>query len=229
MSDYEAAVHLLRAPTIRERLAEAVTWPIAGSDGWGGINWEEITRIADEQFSDGELVLVNAAAALFSGRGKVVCGDQDLHSATLPHLLQWLDEPLFTRVMQAVQLKRGESKLLAAGRIYAGRLLNAGDHSSGMVWVIEPDGIGSELTLHTPKGAASPKSPDGHAWGYGGSGAAQLAMDLLWSVAGQEPHPECYQEFKREVIAPLEGESWVISEATVVRWLDDFSGQRFLR
>ena len=45
------------------------------------------------------------------------------------------------------------------------------------------------LRLHTQRGASYPKSPDGHAWGYYGSGPAQLALDLLWEVYGEGTAP----------------------------------------
>ena len=35
-------------------------------------------------------------------------------------------------------------------------------------------------------------SPDGFAWGYLGSGPAELAKDILWDFLGSEPHPACY-------------------------------------
>lgn len=54
-------------------------------------------------------------------------------------------------------------------------------------------------------------SPDGFAWGYGGSGPAQLALAILLKVfeirrqrpSAFEPYPFNYQEFKWDVIAKL--------------------------
>lgn len=228
MSDYEAAVHLLRHPAIRDRLSEHVTWPQAGPEGWGGINWEAIREAADGTFSDGELMIVNAALALFTGHSRPLAGTEEMHSPTLPHLLRWLDDPSLERVLQAIQLKRGGDGRLSAGRIYIGRSLAGDAPRTGMAWVIGPDGIGEELTLHTQSGANGPKSPDGHGWGYGGSGAAQLALDILWDLTDREPHPQMFQEFKTKVLAPIDRDSWAIPEARLLLWLDDYEGERFV-
>jgi hypothetical protein len=51
-------------------------------------------------------------------------------------------------------------------------------------------------------------SPTGSAWGYGGSGPAQLALALLADALGDDTLAEqYYQEFKREVVAGL-GVNW---------------------
>lgn len=47
-------------------------------------------------------------------------------------------------------------------------------------------------------------SPDGFNWGYGGSGPAQLALDLLSRLIGKKEFAlSYYQEFKWRVIAKL--------------------------
>lgn len=64
-------------------------------------------------------------------------------------------------------------------------------------------------------------SPDGFAWGYGGSGPAQLALAILlhythdhsWSLT-------YYQRFKQEVIAQLSAdEPFQLSPTTVEKWI----------
>lgn len=47
-------------------------------------------------------------------------------------------------------------------------------------------------------------SPDGFAWGYTGSGPAQLALALLLELCDREVAKRFYQDFKREVIAGLD-------------------------
>ena len=61
-------------------------------------------------------------------------------------------------------------------------------------------------------------SPTGFAWGYQGSGPAQLALALCADALGSEEHAlQVYQEFKRRVVAGLpQSEDWVVSD-TVVR------------
>ena len=44
-------------------------------------------------------------------------------------------------------------------------------------------------------------SPDGFAWGYAGSGPAQLALAILLHFASREFALAHYQQFKSEVIA----------------------------
>lgn len=46
-------------------------------------------------------------------------------------------------------------------------------------------------------------SPDGFAWGYGGSGPAQLALAVLLEVMPKESACNIYQKFKFDVIAGL--------------------------
>lgn len=59
-------------------------------------------------------------------------------------------------------------------------------------------------------------SPTGFAWGYGGSGPAQLALALLTDATGNEDLAlRHYQEFKRQVVSGLKDE-WSIA-ATEVR------------
>jgi hypothetical protein len=46
-------------------------------------------------------------------------------------------------------------------------------------------------------------SPDGHSWGYGGSGPAQLALSICLELYGPERAVELHQPFKWQFIAPL--------------------------
>jgi hypothetical protein len=46
-------------------------------------------------------------------------------------------------------------------------------------------------------------SPTGFAWGYGGSGPADLALNILSVFIGQEAAESLYQDFKWEFIAPM--------------------------
>lgn len=66
-------------------------------------------------------------------------------------------------------------------------------------------------------------SPDGYEWGYGGSGPAQLAQDLVREVLTREPPAWLYQAFKWEFIAGLPHEAWELSAATITQWLNEQS------
>jgi hypothetical protein len=46
-------------------------------------------------------------------------------------------------------------------------------------------------------------SPDGFAWGYEGSGPAQLALAVLLTLTDERTAVRNYQTFKRELIAGL--------------------------
>jgi uncharacterized protein DUF6166 len=66
-------------------------------------------------------------------------------------------------------------------------------------------------------------SPDGFSWGYSGSGCAQLALAILLDVGlSAEDAVRLYQDFKRDVIAPLPRGSFAIA-LDVGRWIDQHS------
>jgi hypothetical protein len=67
-------------------------------------------------------------------------------------------------------------------------------------------------------------SPDGFAWGYGGSGPADLALSILAYATGlgerMKDRPGLYQEFKRDVVAALPRNSgWALPSALIDAWL----------
>jgi len=70
-------------------------------------------------------------------------------------------------------------------------------------------------------------SPTGFEWGYAGSGPADLAMSILADAApelfddAEEPPvpPWLYQRFKRDVIAGLPRDGWLIDQAGVLAWV----------
>ena len=66
-------------------------------------------------------------------------------------------------------------------------------------------------------------SPTGFAWGYQGSGPAQLAFALLYHVTkDKETSQRFYQRFKADVIGamPMEG-NWKLSYNDIVEWLGE--------
>lgn len=63
-------------------------------------------------------------------------------------------------------------------------------------------------------------SPTGFAWGYGGSGPAQLSLAILAEVIQDDDAAlDLYQQFK-EVIARLPKSTWSISEEYVRGWIE---------
>jgi hypothetical protein len=51
-------------------------------------------------------------------------------------------------------------------------------------------------------------SPDGFAWGYGGSGPAQLALAVLLNFTDEDTAVRNHQDFKRQIIAGLPREGF---------------------
>jgi hypothetical protein len=62
-------------------------------------------------------------------------------------------------------------------------------------------------------------SPDGFAWGYGGSGPAQLALAVLLKFTDKQTAIENYQDFKWEIIAQLEQKDFEV-EINLNPWLE---------
>ena len=65
-------------------------------------------------------------------------------------------------------------------------------------------------------------SPDGLAWGYPGSGPAQLAMALLADLTGNGEYAvRHHQKLKRDVIARILGDRWTIHGEDLAGWVRD--------
>ena len=83
---------------------------------------------------------------------------------------------------------------------------------------IEQNGSVAPLPLE-PSLEIADHSPDGFNWGYNGSGAAQLALGILYEVTGNaELARNCYQMFKWDRVSRW-GERWEIAEREVREWL----------
>lgn len=78
--------------------------------------------------------------------------------------------------------------------------------------------INKVLLDPTPSQMLYNHSPDGFAWGYGGSGPSQLALALLLHFTDKDFAQRHYQHFKADIIAKLPQTSFEIEEATVTDW-----------
>lgn len=67
-------------------------------------------------------------------------------------------------------------------------------------------------------------SPDGFAWGYYGSGPAQLALAILLHFSNEQVAVKYYQRFKEEIIAPLPANHFHLRESRVKKWLSSIAG-----
>lgn len=64
-------------------------------------------------------------------------------------------------------------------------------------------------------------SPSGMEWGYGGSGPADFALNILALFVGLEKAEELYQEFKSRFVATLPFEGGVIKKTDIINWLKE--------
>lgn len=63
-------------------------------------------------------------------------------------------------------------------------------------------------------------SPTGFAWGYSGSGPAQLALAVLVILLPKEDALALYQDFKRDIVSGFaQNEDFELSFLTVEKWL----------
>jgi len=112
-------------------------------------------------------------------------------------------------------------------KIYAGYPYET-NQGGFLVLVIDPSGILADpprtvqYTLDpAPSQALVNHSPDGFAWGYGGSGPAQLALALLLDATGNPDLAlDFYQKFKGEVVAgwPMDY-PWTYDQDQVLAWV----------
>jgi hypothetical protein len=97
--------------------------------------------------------------------------------------------------------------------------------NGGSVFVLD---TGQDLETATlasveldPRHDLANHSPTGFAWGYTGSGPAQLALAILAEVAQDDGMAiDLHQTFKNDVIARKPSEIWSISEEYVRGWLE---------
>jgi len=69
-------------------------------------------------------------------------------------------------------------------------------------------------------------SPTGFAWGYYGSGPAQLALAILLELTDENTALRLYQQFKEDVIAKLPGtEGFSMSVRGVLDWVEKHKGE----
>lgn len=89
---------------------------------------------------------------------------------------------------------------------------------------IKDTGSDVEVTVEDDKGKVTDlkhhvyHSPTGFAWGYGGSGPADLAKSILWDYLGEEPQSNLYQEFKWKFVAGWKNK-WQITGDEIKAWL----------
>jgi hypothetical protein len=63
-------------------------------------------------------------------------------------------------------------------------------------------------------------SPTGFEWGYGGSGPADLALNILLLFVEQPVADRLYQQFKWDFIASMSYEGGTISSSEIINWIE---------
>jgi hypothetical protein len=130
-----------------------------------------------------------------------------------------LDDGLVERITDAVANKERKQFARLEARSYHSLPDSADYPHTGRVDVHE-DG---RATRKLPKCLDKVNhSPDGFAWGYGGSGPAQLAYALLFDVTNDaDKSQRFYQQYKFAVVAKLPATPWEIRATSIWDWLDE--------
>lgn len=68
------------------------------------------------------------------------------------------------------------------------------------------------------------RSPDGFEWGYGGSGPADLALNILSLVLPKRKAYELHQDFKWEFIATMPEKGGIIKKEDIIDWIEEQVG-----
>ena len=101
-------------------------------------------------------------------------------------------------------------------KIYRAKPEGDGWDHIGLVVIEDLD----ELRRLDPRNDLVNHSPDGFGWGYGGSGAAQLALAILCDATGDDTIAQrLYQSFKSQVIAKLKRGAWELRADYVLDWI----------
>lgn len=98
--------------------------------------------------------------------------------------------------------------------VYRGRRTCRGSHV-GRAEVLK-NGVPLEPTRSQ---LAYNHSPDGFAWGYLGSGPAQLALAILLEETDLPTALSLHQDFKEDFVARWAGDKWEITSEEIQTWL----------
>ncbi len=103
--------------------------------------------------------------------------------------------------------------------IYIGQRTRGGDHAapSVIVWELDkrPDDTTRDLS---PRRDLVDHSPDGFGWGYGGSGACQLALALLADATSDEVALRLYHRLVSEFVESITADNWMLPAVFLQTW-----------
>lgn len=105
-------------------------------------------------------------------------------------------------------------------RVYTGRRVKPEEKTVSDIEVKVQDAQGERMLPLEPSLKLRNHSPTGFAWGYGGSGPAQLALAILLDFTGDEKTAlEYYQDFKWDFVGGW-GDEWSIGAPEIEQWLE---------
>ena len=128
------------------------------------------------------------------------------------------------------KLKDENSKSLGFGPVCWGKVIgeNERNKDQGRLFnepelpfrgdiILKRDAAGNVVTNVAQK--IVQHSPNGFEWGYGGSGPAELALNILTIFTDQRTADELHQIFKWDYIAKLPHEGGIIKGREIRKWL----------
>lgn len=110
------------------------------------------------------------------------------------------------------------------GKVMADREVAQNEHM-GLIPGFNGDVIckreGGKVYTNIPR-VITRHSPDGFEWGYGGSGPADFALNIMAAFLGTDraQRNSLYQEFKAKFVATLPEEGGTIKRADIESWLE---------
>jgi hypothetical protein len=131
-------------------------------------------------------------------------------------------------------LRNSISIELGIGPVCRAKIHFQDDEKQGVLFMVEKiDGFGDVWfdrssgvpCTNVPRRITRHSNSSGFEWGYGGSGPADFALNILSVYIGQEMAEELYQEFKFEFIAQLPHEGGTLKREDVMRWVQEKGGQ----
>ena len=111
-------------------------------------------------------------------------------------------------VCRAVDIQQGEFEFMKAEKI------EGWNHD--IICYRDEEGIHTNVPRRITR-----HSPDGFEWGYGGSGPADFALNILSIFLGQEEAERHYQDFKWKFIATLSYEGGTIKRDDILKWIEE--------
>jgi hypothetical protein len=102
-------------------------------------------------------------------------------------------------------------------KIYIGEI----NHTSDPIVIVYDDEV-HENSFLNPRWDLANHSPDGFAWGYGGSGPSQLSLAILADHTGDKEFAlKYYMDFKWDVISNLDmNNGFKLKSEDVQKWIN---------